>query len=185
MSQHTAEPQRPAAVEAPPPNGCGACPLIVDRRRFLRSAALAVVASLAVAGGRPAAALTQNLRTVSPRRTFGATRSYPIPAADGVSIDAANEVILARWQGRVCAFSLRCPHRGTRLQWHADEGRVYCPKHKVRFRPDGAHDSGRSTRPLDRHALSRRGDAVVVDLDALYRADEDPAAWAAAVVALG
>ena len=37
--------------------------------------------------------------------------------------------------------------------WHAAESRVYCPKHKVRFRPDGMHDSGRATRSLDRYDL--------------------------------
>jgi nitrite reductase/ring-hydroxylating ferredoxin subunit len=99
-----------------------------------------------------------------------------------VSIDSANDVILARWQNRVYAFSLRCPHRGTKLEWHADESRVFCPKHKARFRPDGAHDSGRNTRSLDRYDLHLDGSAVVVELDMLHRIDEDPAGWNAAAI---
>ena len=93
-------------------------------------------------------------------------------------------MILARWQGHVYAFSLRCPHRGTRLVWHDDESRGFCPKHTARFRPDGAHDSGRNTRSLDRYGLHLEGGAVVVELDALYRMDRDPAAWQGAVIAV-
>ncbi|HEU4563258.1 MAG TPA: Rieske (2Fe-2S) protein [Gemmatimonadaceae bacterium] len=165
-------------------DACGGCPLTVDRRRFLRGAALAVVASLAAAGAAPAAALAESLGTTRARRALGSARAYPVPASDGVSIDAGNEVILARWQNRVYAFSLRCPHRGTRLKWRPDEGHVFCPKHKARFSPDGAHASGRRTRPLDRHALARRGGTILVDTATLYRADQDPDGWAAAVLVL-
>ena len=114
----------------------------------------------------------------------GNQRHYDLPRSDGVAVDSDNEVILARWQGHVYAFSLRCTHRGTRLVWHADESRVFCPKHKARFRPDGAHDSGRITRSLDRYGLRLEGGAVVVELDMLYRLDEDPAGWTAAVMAV-
>jgi nitrite reductase/ring-hydroxylating ferredoxin subunit len=164
---------------------CGGCALAVDRRSFLRGAALAVLASLAAAGAGPAAALAESVGTLTSGRALGTRLGYPVPGTDGVSLDAANDVILARWQSRVYAFSLRCPHRGAKLQWHADEGRVFCPKHRARFAPDGAHVSGRGTRPLDRYALTRRGGTLLVDTGTLYRADEDPAGWAAAVVALG
>ena len=59
---------------------------------------------------------------------------------------------------------------------------MFCPKHKARFRPDGAHDSGRNTRSLDRYVLHVESGTVVVELDTLYRIDESPAAWAGAVV---
>lgn len=100
------------------------------------------------------------------------------------ALAADNEVMLVRWQGRGYAFSLACPHRGTRLEWRADEGRVFCPKHKARFRPDGAHDSGRQTRNLDRYDVRRQGETLVVALGSRRRVDVDPAAWAAAVVSL-
>jgi nitrite reductase/ring-hydroxylating ferredoxin subunit len=109
-------------------------------------------------------------------------RSYTIPAADGVYVDAATDVILARWQNQVYAFSIACPHRGATLEWRPAENRVFCPKHKARFRPDGAHDSGRQSRDLDRFDIRRAGEQVIVDLDGLRRADTDSAAWLSAVV---
>jgi nitrite reductase/ring-hydroxylating ferredoxin subunit len=164
---------------------CDGCSLAVDRRTFLRGAALAAVASLAAAGGEPLAALAGSVGALAPRHAVGAARSYALPRADGVFVDGANEVILARWQNRVYAFSLACPHKGAKLEWHGDEGRVFCPKHKARFNADGAHASGRGTRPLDRYALALRGDTVLVDTATLFRADVDGAGWDAAVVVLG
>jgi nitrite reductase/ring-hydroxylating ferredoxin subunit len=161
---------------------CAKCPLGMDRRTFLRGAALAATATLAALGAAPGAAFAANVRAIAPFSGAGGQRAYGFPTADGVAVDSANDVIIARWQGRVYAFSLRCPHRGTRLEWHADESRIFCPKHKARFRPDGSHDSGRSTRNLDRYEVQRRGAELIVILDALRRVDEDPAGWGAAMV---
>ena len=168
---------------------CNHCPALANRRAFLRHAALAAVATLAAAGLSPAGALAETVRGIAPREgtgrgSVGTERSYEIPSGDSISVDAANDVILARWQNRVYAFSLRCPHRGTRLEWHADEGRIFCPKHKARFRPDGAHDSGRRTRALDRYAVRRQGAQLVVDVADVLQEDADAPAWAAAAVTL-
>lgn len=164
---------------------CSACPIVeLNRRAFLRDAALAAAATMAAIGLAPGAAFAEAVRTAAPVRAARAERAYRIPAADGVSIDADNEVILVRWQGLGYAFSLACPHRGTRLEWRADEGRVFCPKHKARFRPDGTHDSGRQTRNLDRYDIRRQGETLVVALDRLHRVDLEPAAWTAAVASL-
>ena len=166
------------------PTGCQACPHATDRRAFVRHMALAVAGTLAATGLTPNAAFASGARYIAPLAGRANQRRYDLPRIDGVSIDSANDVILARWQDHVYAFSLRCPHRGTRLVWHADEERVFCPKHKARFRADGAHDSGRNTRSLDRYGLHLEGGAVVVELDMLYRIDEDPAGWTAAVIAV-
>ena len=169
-----------------PHDGCGPCPLAVDRRVFLRSAALAALGVLAAGTVPPALAhAVEYVRPLDASGAGAAERLYAIPATDGVSIDDANEVILVRWQARAYAFSSRCTHRGARLEWHGDEGRVFCPKHKARFRPDGMHDSGRQTRDLDRYDIRQRGNALVVDFGMLRRADTDPGAWAAAVVRIG
>jgi nitrite reductase/ring-hydroxylating ferredoxin subunit len=122
------------------------------------------------------------VRAIAPLSGAGGQRAYRLPAADGATVDAANDLIIARWQGRVYAFSLRCPHRGTRLEWHADEARIFCPKHKARFRPDGAHDSGRSTRDLDRYGVRRQGEELIVNFAILYRADQNAAAWEGSTV---
>lgn len=161
---------------------CGGCPLTLDRRGFLRDAALAAIGALAAGALSPR--LAEAMLAVRPLRASALERVYAIPTDDSISIDAANEVILVRWQNRAYAFSTRCPHRGGKLQWRDAEQRVYCPKHKARFRADGAHASGRRTRDLDRYDLRVRRGVLVVDLDSLRRADREPAAWAAAVVEL-
>jgi nitrite reductase/ring-hydroxylating ferredoxin subunit len=165
--------------------GCEACPLQTDRRRFLRDMVVAVAGTLAVISLSPHAAFADGVRVMTPLANAGTLRRYEVPRVDGVSIDGDNDVILARWQQRVYAFSLLCPHRGAKLVWHADESRVFCPKHRARFRPDGAHDSGRQTRALDRYDVRLEGTAIVVDLGTLHQQDEDPAGWRAAVVAVG
>lgn len=111
-------------------------------------------------------------------------RRYPVPAADGVFVDEPASVILARRAGAVYAFSLACPHKRTALRWQEGNSRFECPKHKSRYRPDGAFISGRATRSMDRFAIRRDGGSVVVNLDRLYREDRDHTAWQSAVVHL-
>jgi cytochrome b6-f complex iron-sulfur subunit len=164
---------------------CGGCPVASSRRVFLRDVGLAVAAAVgAVALSRPARAFATSIEEIGPMRSSQVARTYAIPASDGVFIDADNEVILARWENRVYAFSLKCPHKGTRLEWRATEQRVFCPKHKARFLASGAHLSGRGSRDLDRYAIRRAQTAITVDLGTLYRQDLSRAAWEAAVVVL-
>jgi nitrite reductase/ring-hydroxylating ferredoxin subunit len=163
---------------------CVECPLATNRRRFLRDTGLAVVGALVASGLRPGVALARAVREIRPVRSKGALRGYTISATDGVMIDVDNDVILARSLGKIYAFSLRCPHKGTRLEWHENESRIYCPKHKARFLADGEHASGRRTRNLDRYALRREGREVVVDTDRLFREDTDQSAWQSAQVAV-
>jgi nitrite reductase/ring-hydroxylating ferredoxin subunit len=162
----------------------GDCVFSSDRRTFLRASALGVLAALVGDAALPA--LAEAVGAMAPRTARGAELRYTIPASDSVAVDERNELILVRWQGRAYALSTKCTHRGATLEWRGPEGRVFCPKHKARFRPDGAHDSGRSARALDRYDIRREGGSLVIRLDALRRADTDPAGWASAVaVVLG
>jgi nitrite reductase/ring-hydroxylating ferredoxin subunit len=161
----------------------GSCFLTVDRRAFLRAAALGLLGALAGEAVLPT--LAGAVGTATPASAGKLELRYALPPVDGVAVDEGNEVILIRWQGRAYAFSAKCPHRGARLEWRSAEGRVFCPKHKARFRPDGAHDSGRQSRDLDRYDVRREGTSLVVRLDTLRRADTDPAGWAAAMVMIG
>lgn len=164
---------------------CSHCELAtMGRRVFLQRAGLAAAAALAALGAARSTAFAATVTTIEPDRALDNTRSYALPAADGVYVDEPSEVILARWQGQVYAFSLACPHRGTALEWRPTENRVFCPKHKARFRPDGAHDSGRESRDLDRFDIQRVGTGVVVNLAAKRRSDTDAVAWRAAIVAV-
>ena len=114
----------------------------------------------------------------------GDERTYPLPAADGVTIDRDAQVILVRHQNRVFAFALACPHENTALRWRQQDVRFQCPRHESKYQPDGTFISGRATRNMDRFAVRLAGDTVVVDLNRWFRSDRQPAEWNAAVVAL-
>ena len=90
---------------------------------------------------------------------------------------------MARYRGRVYAFSLSCPHQHTALRWQPGDQRFQCPKHHSRYTPDGTFISGRATRSMDRFAVRREGANVVADLGRLIKQDEDRAGWDAAFVA--
>lgn len=109
-------------------------------------------------------------------------RSYPIPPTDGATIDKTDEVIVARVHQQVFAFNLACPHENTALRWRAEDVRFQCPRHGSKYQPDGTFISGRATRNMDRFAVQRSGDTLVVDLNRLFRSDQQPALWASAVV---
>jgi Rieske Fe-S protein len=174
--------RRDASPMVPSCDGCA----LSGRREFLRDVAGAIAAGLAGAAyvGLPRQARALALRSGAPGLRRGNVVSYPIPADDGATIDTTNDVIVARSEGAMYAFNLSCPHQNTALRWLADEHRFQCPKHKSRYQPDGTFISGRATRGMDRFAIRRAGDDIAVDLDALYHQDEQPDAWAGAVVRL-
>jgi Rieske Fe-S protein len=155
-----------------------------DRRAFLRDATLALLAAMATLGASPGVVAAQALDFGSALDARGDERTYPIPGADGATIDRDSEVILVRWQGFVYAFNLACPHKNTALRWLGPEQRFQCPKHKSKYRPDGSFIEGKATRGMDRFSVRRQGDTVVVDLGALHKQDEDGAGWAGARLAL-
>lgn len=150
------------------------------RRTFLKEGLMAVAALTAL--GATASNLHALTRNYATGRADGATVRYPVPAADGVTIDSENKVIIARYQGSIYAFGLECPHRGTNVQWQARQNRFYCPKHKSTFQPGGNFIEGKAERGLDRHAIRRDGNEIVVDTAVLIR-EPDAAAHAAAKVA--
>ena len=165
-------------------DSCEACPLgeAMVRRAFLRDAALAMAAIFAALGVASSEARAMPVRVASALSTHDDERTYPIPNADGATIDKEESVIVVRWQGSVYVFSLACPHQNTALKWEAPESRFQCPKHHSKYRPDGSFIEGRATRGMDRFAIRRDGDKVVVDLDKLYQQDTDLEAWKAAVI---
>ena len=89
---------------------------------------------------------------------------------------------MVRYQGKVYAFALSCPHQHTALRWEPDNSQFQCPKHHSKYQPDGTFVSGRATRGMDRFMITRSGDNVVVDVDAMHKEDKDPAGWAAAML---
>ena len=68
------------------------------------------------------------------------------------------------------------------LRWNEGDHEFQCPKHHSRYRSDGVFIDGRSTRNMDRMAIRRAGNELIVDIDKLYQADENSGEWAAAFV---
>jgi len=149
------------------------------RRDFLRAAAVALIAALAL---EPKDLPAFPIRRGSALLRAGDTVTYPLPATDGATIDDDNEVILVRWQNAIYAFALSCPHQNTALRWLARDNRFQCPKHKSKYQPDGRFISGRATRNMDRFGIKKDGAKVVVNLAQLYESDKQTAAWTSATV---
>jgi len=149
------------------------------RRRFLRDGLLAVAALTAIAGS--AAPLHALVRSYATGTRRGDTLTYPVPAADGATIDTANMVIVVRYQGAVSAFSQQCTHMRTPLEWQPENARFYCPKHKSTFQPEGTVIQGKATRNMDRYAVKLEGTNVIVDRSVVIKSNLDADAWMAAV----
>jgi Rieske Fe-S protein len=161
-------------------NACNGCIHATTRRDFIRDSALIVAGVLTAIGARPAAAI--EAVSITPLSSTATSITYPVPVADGVSIDRRNEVVLTRWNGAVYAFALACPHQKTALRWIEGSARFQCPKHKSKYQPDGTFISGKATRGMDRYAIHRDGATIAVDTAVLHKQDVDPAGWAGAVV---
>jgi nitrite reductase/ring-hydroxylating ferredoxin subunit len=167
------------------PNGTSRCDRCIPestRREFLRDAVAAVAVVAGGLGLVPSRALAMRLASAS--RVSGSEATYPLPPADGVTIDKEREVILVRWEGMIYAFRLACPHQRTMLKWKGKDARFQCPKHKSKYQPDGTFISGKATRGMDRYGVRRTGNEIVVDLDKVYLEDKNSAGWTAAVVKL-
>jgi Rieske Fe-S protein len=165
--------------------GCGgACGGTTSRRRALGQMSTAVLAAMAGvelwASSAAAVPVTEGAATAS----GPAELTYPAPAADGVTIDRENQVILVRFQQRAYVFNLACPHENTALRWKERDGHFQCPRHESQYRPDGTFISGRATRNMDRFAIKLVGNSLVVDLNRLFRSDQQPQDWSGATVPL-
>ncbi len=163
--------------------GCHACGDEVSRRAFLGQVSGAALAAMMGLEGGSGAALALPVAATSGVQTGPNEHTFPLPAADGVTIDRETQVILVRFQQRVYAFNLACPHENTALRWRQTDGRFQCPRHESKYKPDGTFIEGRATRHMDRFAVRRAGDSLVVDLSKLYRSDLQQAEWGAASVA--
>jgi Rieske Fe-S protein len=101
-----------------------------------------------------------------------------------VTIDRDTQVILVRFQQKAYAFNLACPHENTALRWRPRDGRFQCPRHESQYQPDGTFIQGRATRNMDRFAVKVAAGNLVVDLNRLFRSDQQAADWSAAAVAV-
>jgi nitrite reductase/ring-hydroxylating ferredoxin subunit len=160
---------------------CDAC--VLGRRAFLRDGGLIATSAFVALGMSPARAAAMPLELVSALGGNGDEKSYAIPTTDGAQIVKKEGVIVARAEGKVYVFSLACPHQNTAIRWYDKEKQFECPKHHSKYRPDGTFIEGRATRGLDRFAVRKNGDMVVVDLDKLYEEKKDEE-WKTAFITL-
>ena len=166
--------------------GClGACgddlaPTARERRTFLRR----VVGCAASALTLGCLATMEATASESAGQAQGTERRYPLPEGDGVSIDQPASVMLVRYQGKVFALALACPHQRAAVRWLPAEQRFQCSKHDSKYQPTGIYTSGRATRNLDRFPIRRDGQSVVIDVGQIYKSDQDVAGWTSAVVTL-
>ena len=86
-----------------------------ERRRFLRQVFGCAAGALTLGC---LAGIDASGRTVSVSATAqGDERRYPLPEADGVTIDQTSSVMLVRYQGKVLALALACPHQRAAVKW--------------------------------------------------------------------
>ena len=148
-----------------------------SRRDFLQHGVCALAAAGTLGVAVDAAALPVTFVT---GEVVAEERHYPVPAADGVTVDRAAQVILVRVGRSVYAMALACPHQNAVVKWVEADHRFQCTKHDSRYTPDGTYTSGRATRNLDRFPIRLEGDTVVVATDRVYRSDQDRGGWSAA-----
>jgi Rieske Fe-S protein len=149
-----------------------------DRRDFLRAGC--AVLSLAAVG------LPASLAGLPIAETSGSgpanEKRFPIPAGDSVNIDRQTQVILVRFQNNMFAFALACPHEHAAVKWLPKDHRFQCSKHDSQYTPNGTYTAGKATRNLDRFAIRKEDNAVVVDLTHWFESDKNQSGWAAAMV---
>ncbi|MEP6835155.1 MAG: Rieske (2Fe-2S) protein [Gemmatimonas sp.] len=166
---------------------CAGC-VVNERREFVQNAVRGVVALLGLSAIGATPSFAQHIMAISTTTIMSETGApvriearYPVPAADGVSIDSRNDVIIARVGDSAYAFSLACPHQNTALRWLKKDNRFQCPKHQSKYRPTGEFIEGRATRNMDRLPIKLDGTTLVVDTSQEIRSDTEAAKWAAAV----
>jgi nitrite reductase/ring-hydroxylating ferredoxin subunit len=161
---------------------CGGGRAVPSRRAFLQLAACVTISAAALGlSATDAEALAVGFVEGT---AAGSERRYPVPAGDGVTIDKTGQVIVVRYQAHLYAFNLACPHQNQMLRWLPKEGRFQCPKHESKYQPTGVFINGRATRNMDRLAVRVEGAELLVDVDKMFKSDQDPSGWASATAAL-
>jgi len=164
------------------PHTCsGSCAAGSDRRDFIRQVT-AFAAGLVAGSTGIAAAANLPIALGDATGKSGDEITYPIPAADGVTIDRDNAVIIVRFRGKVMSFNLSCPHQNAAVRWRQDSLHFECSKHDSVYSADGTYIGGRATRNMDRFAIKRSGNTIIVNVAQMISSDEQKAAWDAATV---
>lgn len=163
---------------------CGGCAGARSRRQAIGQISSALLAAMAGVALRPGTAAAVPVVEGAGAEAGSGELAYSMPATDGVTIDRQQQVIVVCFQQKVYAFNLACPHENTALRWRKRDGRFQCPRHESQYGPDGTFIKGRATRNMDRFAVRRSGNILIVDVNHLFHSDEQSGQWSAAAVAL-
>lgn len=166
---------------------CNECPLIgaqTSRLDFIKQIGTMMAGAGLLLGGSAHDASALAVRFGRALLVHGDEVTYDIPASDGATIDKDNQVILVRDGNQVYAFSLSCPHQNTALRWLPDDHIFQCPKHKSKYKPNGTFISGRATRGMDRLAIRKQDNHIIVNPNTVYEQNKNGKEWDAAVVTL-
>src|SRR5437762_7973416 len=110
----------------------GACTMErSSRREFLQSAGCFGM-SVALLGLASTEASALPVSLMEGTQT-GNGRRYPIPPTDGVNVDRAAQLIVARFNSHVYVFALSCPHQNNAVKWLPKDHRFQCTKHDSQY----------------------------------------------------
>lgn len=161
-------------------NSCAGC-AINGRRDFVQNALRSVAAIVGLGAVSGTSAFAQYIAALPNTSGRPDEKKYPLPTADGVQIDADNDLIVARVGSNAFAFSIACPHQSTAVKWLESDHIFQCPKHKSKFTPTGELISGKAERNLDRLPVKLDGTTLIVDTSREIRSDKDLEGWNGAV----
>jgi cytochrome b6-f complex iron-sulfur subunit len=134
----------------------------ISRRQFFVKVG---VASIAIGAAGTAAFgyqfLSPNvLYEPSPIVNAGKPDRYPV---DSVTLDPETAIYIVHDPQGFFALSAICTHLGCLTAWKPETGRIECPCHGSKFRPDGTKIEGPAPKPLPRLRvwLNEDGDLMV------------------------
>ncbi len=81
----------------------------------------------------------------SPIVNAGKPDQYPV---DSVTLDPESAIYVVHDAQGFFALSAICTHLGCLTAWHPETGRIECPCHGSKFRPDGTKIEGPAPKPL-------------------------------------
>ena len=88
-----------------------------------------------------------------------------IPLGEAVPMDLGGQKILVlKTQEGVVAFSRRCTDLGCLVSWNKEREQFICPCHQGTFDKSGLNIAGPPPRPLDRLAITKRGEQLYVTM---------------------
>ena len=151
----------------------------VDRRTFIKWAALGWTAFAAVIGGYG----TLLLRYLFPNVLFEPKQSFRAGYPDDYTVGEVNEnfketqaVWIVRDAEKIYALSTVCTHLGCTPNWLESEGKYKCPCHGSGFYKNGINFEGPAPRPLERFKITQAPDGEIV-VDKTKKFQQEKGEW--------